>query len=248
MADKEAALREAACKGDAATITQLLGEGVAQKGDEAGDTPLLLATSCYLTQPKYVEVVRELLDYGADVNGKNADGNAAIHNTAANGHLEIMELLLENGADFELEGELRMVPLGLAATKKHHAVVNCLVKKLVEDKKFSPKQVEWMNNAENEIQQLHIYRALTAIFVERVALIGLVQFGVIDAIIKGMKKFTKISIQTSALQLLSSAIAIKEGLEAAKTSNVKQAVIDACKEHSGDAVVTHLMNEVIKNL
>ena len=35
-----------------------------------------------------------------------------------------------------------MVPLGLAATKKHHAVVNALVKKLNEDKKFSPKQVE----------------------------------------------------------------------------------------------------------
>lgn len=38
---------------------------------KAGDTPLHLATSCYLTQPEYVEVVRELLENGADVNGKN---------------------------------------------------------------------------------------------------------------------------------------------------------------------------------
>lgn len=38
-----------------------------------------------------------------------------------------------------------MVALGVAATKKHHAVVNILVRKLVEDKKFSKKQVE-VNN------------------------------------------------------------------------------------------------------
>lgn len=34
MADKEAALREAARKGDVANVTKLLAEGVAQKGDE----------------------------------------------------------------------------------------------------------------------------------------------------------------------------------------------------------------------
>jgi len=34
------------------------------------------------------------------------------------------------------------VALGLAATKKHYAVVSCLVTKLIEEKKFSAKQVE----------------------------------------------------------------------------------------------------------
>ena len=37
-----------------------------------------------------------------------------------------------------LFSQVRMIPLGLAATKKHHAVVNALVKKLNEDKKFTP--------------------------------------------------------------------------------------------------------------
>lgn len=105
-----------------------------------------------------------------------------------------------------------------------------------------------MNNAENEIQQLHIYRALTSIFVEKVALIGLIQFGVLDAVLKGMKKFKKISIQTSALQLLGTAVNVKEGLEAAKKSNLKQEVTDACKEHSKDPVVAHLMKQVFNKL
>lgn len=43
-----------------------------------GDTPLLLATACYLTQPQFVEVVRSLLDHGADVNHKNKVSTARL--------------------------------------------------------------------------------------------------------------------------------------------------------------------------
>ena len=38
------------------------------------------------------------------------DGNNAVHNAAANGNLEIMELLLEYNADLEMEGEVRIIP------------------------------------------------------------------------------------------------------------------------------------------
>ena len=38
---------------------------------KAGETPLFLATTSYVTEPKYVEVVRELLEDGADVNAAN---------------------------------------------------------------------------------------------------------------------------------------------------------------------------------
>jgi len=248
MSEGEVALRTAAKEGDNVAITKLLGEGVKQTVDEYGDTPLLLATSNYITEPKFVETVRSLLDADADVNTKNKDGNAAVHNAASNGNLEIMELLLEYGADLEMEGELKMVPLGLAATKKHHAVVNLLVKRLVEEKKFSNKQVEWMNTAETESQQQSIYRALTSIFHEKSVVQELLKFGIIDAILRGMKKFSKKSIQTSALQLLKQVISLEEGVVIAKKSNVKEVSIEACKQYSGDPVVEHLLHNVVSSL
>jgi len=105
-----------------------------------------------------------------------------------------------------------------------------------------------MNNAENDTQQLHIYRALTSIFNDRLALSGLIKLGVIDSIIRGMKRFTKISIHTSGLQLLSTVVNNKEGLEAAKSGDLKTKIVDACNAHDGDDVVTHLMKEVVSKL
>ena len=105
-----------------------------------------------------------------------------------------------------------------------------------------------MNKAENETQQLHIYRALTAVLQEKSALIDLIQFGVINAILRGMKKFSKKSIQTSGLQLLQTVISVEQGIEAAKSANVKDVITDSCKAHAGDAVVEHLVNDVITKL
>ena len=52
-----------------------------------------------------------------------------------------------------------------------------------------------MNETENETQQLHVYRALTAIFQEKQALVELLKYDVINAILKGMKRFSKKRLQ-----------------------------------------------------
>ena len=96
---------------------------------------------------------------------------------------------------------------------------------------------------------MHIYRALTGIFADKVALVGLVNFGVIQSIVKGMKKYQKISIQTSGLQLLSTVLSTNEGLEKAKSeTSLKNDLNEACKDFAADAVVTHLLNEVLNKL
>ena len=48
-----------------------------------------------LQQNGHLEVVKFLLDRGADV---NADNNYAVRRASANGHLEVVKFLLENGA------------------------------------------------------------------------------------------------------------------------------------------------------
>ena len=105
-----------------------------------------------------------------------------------------------------------------------------------------------MNNVANDGQQTQIYRALSAIFKDRTALAGFIKLGVIESILKGMEKYTKISIQTSGLQLLATVLFNSDGLELAKKTGLKEKLMKACSENSGDAVVTHLLNEVTKRL
>ena len=105
-----------------------------------------------------------------------------------------------------------------------------------------------MNNAENESQQLHIYRALTSIFQEKGVLQELLKFGVVDAVLRGMKKFSRKTVQTSALQLLQLVVSSEEGRATAEKSNVRETVLECCQAHSGDAVVEHLVNNVVTTL
>lgn len=106
-----------------------------------------------------------------------------------------------------------------------------------------------MNNIETDTQQMQIYRALSSIFKDRSALAGFIQLGVIDSILQGIEKFNKKSMQTSALQLLSTVVSTNDGLELAKKNkDLKEKLTKACSENASDNVVSHLLNEVTKNL
>jgi len=62
--------------------------------DKDGDTALMWA-SMY----GHIEVVKLLLEAGADVNAKTIDGDTALKWASDYGHTEIVKLLLEAGAD-----------------------------------------------------------------------------------------------------------------------------------------------------
>ncbi|KAI8645782.1 ankyrin repeat-containing domain protein, partial [Parasitella parasitica] len=47
----------------------------------------------------HFQVVKILLEYGADVNSKGADLDTPLHDATENNHCDIVELLLEHGAD-----------------------------------------------------------------------------------------------------------------------------------------------------
>jgi len=49
-----------------------------------------------------LELVRMLLDHGADVNGRRRDGLTALHSAGYRGLLQVIDLLLERGADANL--------------------------------------------------------------------------------------------------------------------------------------------------
>jgi ankyrin repeat protein/cell division protein FtsB len=63
-----------------------------------GYTPLHWAV-----ETGHVEIIRLLLQNGADVNAKSNVGHTPLHCSAWNGHVDILHLLVENGANLEVQ-------------------------------------------------------------------------------------------------------------------------------------------------
>lgn len=74
-----------------------------------------------------VELVRSMLDDGADVNAAQGDGLTALHASAERGHVEIARLLIAAGADLDAETRIgHYTPLHLAGRGGHGHVVLAL--------------------------------------------------------------------------------------------------------------------------
>ena len=56
--------------------------------DDEGNTVLIEAASC-----GHLEIVKYLIEKGADINAKNRNGNTALVEATSKGHLEIVKLL-----------------------------------------------------------------------------------------------------------------------------------------------------------
>ena len=90
------AIREAAQRGDDAALLELY---QAKHGEQwprtVAGTPLL----SYAAMNGDVDVVRRLIERGADVKAANAEGWTALHYAAEAGNVQIVNLLLNHGAD-----------------------------------------------------------------------------------------------------------------------------------------------------
>jgi ankyrin repeat protein len=83
------------------------------------ESPLMMAAL-----KGYLDLAKKLIDRGADV---NKPGWAPLHYAATNGHLEIMELLLENHAYIDAESPNGTTPLMMAAHYGTPAAVKLLL-------------------------------------------------------------------------------------------------------------------------
>jgi hypothetical protein len=59
----------------------------------------------YLAHGGNAEGIRELLDAGADPNFRDSDGRTALHIASCEGHPEVVELLLQRGAEAAVEDQ-----------------------------------------------------------------------------------------------------------------------------------------------
>lgn len=100
--------------------------------DGHGRSPLLLACASYNAG---YDVVEYLLAQGADVHHNSFEGYSAIHLAAASGKVDVIRLLLANGASPSFQGstsnpyckDYLPCPLYVAAAEGHKAVVDMMV-------------------------------------------------------------------------------------------------------------------------
>lgn len=95
--------------------------------DELGRTPLLL--SVHLNR---IEIAKELIAHGADVNARDAKQDTPYLLAGAEGRNEILKLTLENGADLKSTNRYGGTALIPAAEKGHLETVKILLKTKID--------------------------------------------------------------------------------------------------------------------
>ncbi|MEC9331908.1 MAG: ankyrin repeat domain-containing protein, partial [Verrucomicrobiota bacterium] len=76
-----------------------------------------------------IEIIKEQLAAGVDVNTKGIGGMTPLHRAAREGHKEVVEFLIANSADINAKDKMGRVPLHRAAREGREAIAEILITK-----------------------------------------------------------------------------------------------------------------------
>ena len=74
----------------------------------------------------YADIVKLLIDHGANVNAKSSVGNTALTYACCGGYEDVVKILLDAGADVEHQNENGHTPLMEAASCGHVGECTCV--------------------------------------------------------------------------------------------------------------------------
>ena len=97
-------------------------DGTSQIFLSYGRTPLI----CAAGEGRF-DVVKYLIDHGADVSKKDYRQRTALHYASKRGHLKVVEVLLSKGAEINVEDENRCTPLMFTAGRIHNDILLYLI-------------------------------------------------------------------------------------------------------------------------
>lgn len=104
----EKTLVGAARAGDIAAIKRYIAEGA-----DVNETRFEMPPLAWAAMMGHTAAAKLLLQHGADINGRNRDGNTALHLAVFLGHAETAELLIKNGADINTKNGDGAAPIDL---------------------------------------------------------------------------------------------------------------------------------------
>jgi len=132
-------------RGDARRLEELLNQGAVVNSREAWSRMYVdYHPGMYLNRPPlsmlevaaslgYADVVRLLIDAGADLEASPVDSQrTALHCAAANGHTEVVRLLIDAGAKVDALSQIKQTPLDEALAAGHQDVAAILRNALAE--------------------------------------------------------------------------------------------------------------------
>eukprot|EP00300_Choanocystis_sp_HF-7_P011331 c17415_g1_i3.p1 GENE.c17415_g1_i3~~c17415_g1_i3.p1 ORF type:complete len:162 (+),score=35.76 c17415_g1_i3:32-517(+) len=93
-----------------------------------GMTPLMNASMLGQTN-----ILKVLIEYGADLNVKGKGGMTALMYAAFQNHVEVVQLLIASGADVTIRSDKNRTALGLAKDNGKTKVVE-VIKKMIQDR------------------------------------------------------------------------------------------------------------------
>lgn len=115
------ALHSAVAKHETEQVEKLLTRDNVGLTDSAGNAALHVAAAF-----GFVDLVRLILNTGADVDQRTNDGGTPLHLACIKGHLDCVRVLVEWGADLSKETRIHKTPLMYAQSHRHKAIVKFL--------------------------------------------------------------------------------------------------------------------------
>ena len=102
----------------------------------------------YAADKGHIEIVKFLLEKGANVNIIDNYGNTPLLWAIDKKHLEMVKLLIENGANLNVENNIGGTPLHIAVDKEHVGIARLLIINGVDINKIN-------KNGHNALRYLH---------------------------------------------------------------------------------------------